>query len=313
MSRRGKVESKATKFAPVRPSAALMKSFDDTVSEGLKRALASSHGHSLSCRLAQALDYAVLGGGKRLRPRLLLSVFRSCGGNIDEIAELTAASVELIHCASLVHDDLPCFDDAATRRGKPSLHRAFGEEMAVLAGDALIVLAFESLSGPGSAPQRRLRCIAELARATGPVAGLIAGQALEGERRLDLEAYHAAKTSSLFEAAAAMGAILAAAEPGPWRYLGSRIGRAYQLADDILDRTGESSRMGKETGRDVALGRPNAAAALGTGRVRAHLENLLESLEVPDCQDPTAIETALASFREALVGLGVLQSGAMTA
>ena len=212
-------------------------------------------------RLLAALEHAVFPGGGRVRPRLCLEVARACGA-ASELARAAACSVELLHCASLVHDDLPCFDDAPTRRGRPTIHRAYGEAMAVLVGDALIVASFETLSralatrpGTGMAP------MLVLLRAAGSREGLVAGQAWELEDDVDLAAYHRGKTASLFEASATLGALVAgssAASAQSFASFGRAFGMAYQVADDVADVVADPARLGKPTGRDRALARPSA-------------------------------------------------------
>jgi geranylgeranyl diphosphate synthase type II len=221
-------------------------------------------------RLAAAVRYAVFPGGARVRPRLCLAVARACGDDQPAIADAAATAIELLHCASLVHDDLPCFDDATTRRGQPSVHRAFDERLAVLAGDALIVLAFQVLArGAAALPQRLAPLLLTVGRSVGLPGGIVAGQAWESEPHVATADYQRAKTGSLFAAAAMAGALAAGADAGPWRALGERLGEAYQVADDIRDVAGDPEALGKPIGRDAALGRPSAARDLGLqGAVR---------------------------------------------
>src|ERR1700754_4854587 len=136
--------------------------------------------------LANALRYAVFPGGARIRPRLCLGVALACGDDQPATANCAAAAIELLHCASLVHDDLPCFDDASLRRGKPSVHAAFGEPLAVLAGDALIVLAFQTMARADCSPRRLTRLITTVGAAVGVPHGIVAGQAWECEAEIDL-------------------------------------------------------------------------------------------------------------------------------
>ncbi|HEU4411209.1 MAG TPA: polyprenyl synthetase family protein [Polyangiaceae bacterium] len=236
-------------------------------------------------RLEQALLHAVFPGGARVRPRLVLATARAAGGQADALALAAAVAVELLHCASLAHDDLPCFDDADLRRGLPSVHKAFGEATAVLVGDGLIVLAFEALARALEArPDVGPRPLALLAAAAGPRGGLVAGQAWELEGRdVDLAAYHLAKTAALFEASAALGAAVAGADPAPFARLGRAIGMTYQLADDVADRVASVGELGKRPGRDAALGRPTAAADLDVARSRLRLAMMRTALAVPTC------------------------------
>jgi len=233
------------------------------------------------------MRYAVFPGGARIRPRLCLAVARACGGDPD-LSAAAAAAIELMHCASLVHDDLPCFDDAATRRGRPSVHRAFGERIAVLAGDALIVLAFQSLAAAAEknpAAARLGRMVMIIARAIGAPSGIIAGQAWECEPQVSLANYQKAKTGALFAAATEAGAWAAGQADAGWHCLGERLGEAYQIADDIRDVVADATQLGKPTGRDAALGRPNAVHRLGIGSAVERLESLVDSAvaAIPDC------------------------------
>ncbi len=258
-------------------------------------------------RLAAAIRHAVFPGGARIRPRLCLAVATACGDPAPALSDAAAAAVELIHCASLVHDDLPCFDNASTRRGQPSVHRAFGEPLAVLAGDALIVLAFETLARAGaSAPDRLGRVIEIVARGVSAPHGIIAGQAWESEPRIPVITYRRAKTAALFEAAAAAGAVAGGGDPAEWRAFGERIGEAYQVADDILDVSGDAASLGKPTGRDAALGRPNAAHDLGVGGSRALLEQLLQEAltEMPACRRPDEIRSWVLDTMGMLLSAG---------
>jgi len=239
-------------------------------------------------RLGKAMEHAVFPRGARVRPRLCLAVSAACGEDDPAAADAAAAAIELLHCASLVHDDLPCFDNADTRRGRPSVHRAYGEPLAVLAGDALIVLAFQTVArGAGASPWRLGALLEVVGAAVGAPAGIAAGQAWECEppETVDLGHYQRSKTGILFAAAAMAGAVSAGAEGGPWRLLGERLGEAYQVADDIRDAAAEPEEMGKPAGRDVALGRPSAATSYGVSGAVARLEALAAEAmaAVPPC------------------------------
>ena len=256
------------------------------IDRALEAALARAARRPCPPGLAAALRHAVFPGGARLRPRLCLAVARACGEDEPALAEAAAAAVELLHCASLVHDDLPCFDDAATRRGRPSVHRAFGERLAVLAGDALIVLAFETLAvGAAQRPERLAGLVAGLAAAVGAPAGIAAGQAWECEPRPDRVEYHRQKTGALFAGAAMLGALAAGAEPAPWRVFGERLGLAYQVADDIRDVAADPAELGKPIGRDAALARPSAVGELGLEGALVRLRELVAaaSAAIPPC------------------------------
>ncbi len=243
-------------------------------------------------RLASALGHATMSGGARIRPTILLSVAMACGDDRPGLSNAAAAALELIHCASLVHDDLPAFDNADTRRGKPSVHRAFGEPLAVLAGDSLIVLAFEALARAGTlAPDRALRLVLSLAQRTGMPGGICAGQGWESEPVVNLGAYHRAKTGALFVAATQMGAIAAGQEAEPWEELGARIGEAFQVADDLKDALLTEAETGKPAGQDAAHGRPNAVALMGVAGAVRHLKDILGGAiaSIPSCPGEAAL------------------------
>jgi geranylgeranyl diphosphate synthase type II len=264
-------------------------------------------------RLAGALRHAVFPGGARVRPRLCLAVAGACGDDQPALSDAAAASLELLHCASLVHDDLPCFDDATLRRGRPSVHKAFGEPLAVLAGDALIVLAFETLARAGSgSPQRLVQLLLAIGKAAGAPHGLVAGQAWESEPSIVLEAYHQAKTGSLFTAATMCGALAAGADPAPWRAMGAKLGEAYQVADDLLDAVGDSHDSGKPVLRDAALSRPSAVALFGVQGAVARLRGLVgEAMDsVPDCPGREPLQLLTMQMADRLVPEGLKQTAA---
>ncbi len=274
------------------------------IEAALGGALGSWDHESAPPRLAAALRYAVFPAGGRIRPRLCLTVAAACGEDHPPIVNAAATAIELLHCASLVHDDLPCFDDAATRRGKPSVHRAYGERLAVLAGDALIVLAFETLARAGAAQPSRLAPLLRIvSRGVGMPTGIVAGQAWECEPRVTLADYQQAKTGALFAAATMAGAAAAGADPAPWRLLGERLGEAYQVADDLLDVLADPLELGKPIGRDAALGRPSAAGELGLAGALRRLETLVEGAmeSIPDCPGADALRAAMRIETQRLV------------
>lgn len=239
-------------------------------------------------RLAAAVRYAVFPGGARIRPKLCLAVAMANGDSDPVLSGTGACAIELLHCASLVHDDLPCFDDAVERRGKPSLHAAFGERLGVLVGDALIVTAFEAIGDAASYaadPSRIPAMVSVLGRGVGMPLGISAGQAWECEAEVDVSLYHRAKTGALFVAATAVGAVAAGVDGAPWRVLGERIGESYQVADDIHDATAEHGAGGKPVGRDEALGRPSVVRELGLDGAVARLKRLVEEgvESIPGC------------------------------
>ncbi len=258
----------------------------DRIERALRASLASSLQRGHPPKLAAAMQHAVFPGGARIRPSLTLAVALACGDDDPGLSEAAAAAIELLHCASLVHDDLPCFDAAALRRGRPSVQRAFGERLAVLAGDALIVAAFEVL---GSSAQRHLSrlpvLLGTVCRGVGMPMGIVAGQAWECEPQLSLREYQQAKTGALFAAATMAGAQAAGAAGAPWCALGDQLGQAYQVADDIRDVLLEPSAMGKPGGQDVALGRPSMARELGLEGALAEFHRLVQAtlLTVPAC------------------------------
>lgn len=229
-------------------------------------------------RLTAAIRHAVFPGGARFRPRLCLAVARACGDASPALALAAATAIELLHCASLVLDDLPCFDDAALRRGQPTVHAVYGDALAVLAGNALIVRAFELLGeAAGDDPLAAARILAAVARGVGAPHGITAGQAWEAEPRIDLRAYHRAKTGALFEAAVIAGAIAGGGDPAAWEGLGGDLGEAYQVADDLGDLFGCSEHLGKPVGQDSAHRRPSAAHRLGPAVAATRMHELFDA------------------------------------
>jgi geranylgeranyl diphosphate synthase, type II len=258
--------------------------------------------------LAEAMHYAVFPGGARIRPRLSLAVACACGQDDAAIACAAASAIELLHCASLVHDDLPCFDNAATRRGKASVHRAFSERLAVLAGDGLIVLAFECLArGAIAKPERLAQLTMIVARAVGMPMGICAGQAWESEPRVSLSAYQQAKTGALFAAATMAGAAAAGHRAEDWRMLGEKLGEAYQVADDIRDVASTAQELGKPIGQDVALGRPSAARELGIQGAIARLDYLVGGAlaSIPPCPGGNELRILIQHEADGLLPKGL--------
>lgn len=258
----------------------------------------------LSC----ALRYAVFPGGARVRPRLLVAVAGANGDDQPEISDAAATAIELLHCASLVHDDLPCFDDANLRRGKPSLHVAFGEPLAVLTGDALIVRAFQVLGQACSAaPERLASLIGIISAGVGAPHGIVAGQAWECEDDIPLSQYQQAKTGALFGAATMAGAAAAGADPTPWRRLGECIGEAYQVADDLLDANGDARTVGKPVGQDRQNDRPSAVREMGqrgsANRLSALVDEALAS--IPDCPGEAALRKLITRESDQFVKLAL--------
>jgi geranylgeranyl diphosphate synthase type II len=254
--------------------------------------------------LSAALRYAVFPGGARIRPRLCLAVAQACGDDQPVAASRAAAAIELLHCASLVHDDLPCFDDAELRRGKPSVHKAFGERLAVLAGDGLIVLAFQALARIGEvAPRRLAALLVIIGRAVAGPTGIVAGQAWECEPQVVLADYQRAKTGALFAAATMAGAAAAGRDPSPWDILGQSLGEAFQVADDIRDVVAESAELGKPVGRDAALGRPSAVALHGLAGAIEYFDQLVAGAMdvVPACPGAASMRALIAAEADKLL------------
>ncbi len=250
------------------------------VEEWLLRVLPSQE--TPPTRLHDAMHTSVIPGGGRARPLLCRLVADVYGRGDDELVGRMAAAVELVHCASLVQDDLPCFDGADTRRGRPACHKAYGEATAILVGDGLLTLAFETLAN--ASPRRAataFRLIGLLTSAAGSANGVIGGQALELEpHEVDVGLYHSQKTAALFRAAAAGGAIIAGeeSEVARWARIGELIGVALQIRDDVEDVTSTEERTGKTVGRDAALGRPNAALREGVVAARSRRDALVDGV-----------------------------------
>ena len=229
----------------------------------------------------QAMRYSVFAGGKRIRPLLCIAAARAVSDWSDGI-ENAAATLEMIHTYSLIHDDLPAMDNDDLRRGRPTCHKEFGDAIAILAGDALCTLAFEVLSRlPGVSAERRMKLVEELARASGTVGGMIAGQVhdIEGERQSPtaslLAKIHHAKTGALLKASVRMGGIYTGASPKEFTALteyGERVGLAFQIVDDILDVEQTSEQLGKTAGKDEAQQKITFPAVYGLERSREMAE-----------------------------------------
>jgi geranylgeranyl pyrophosphate synthase len=235
--------------------------------------------------VGDAVRYALTGGGKRLRGLLLLAAFRTTGGEGD--ASSLAAAVEIVHAYSLVHDDLPCMDDDDIRRGRPTVHRVYGVPVATAAGVAMVPLAASAALDAARALRLDAhacgRIVRELMRASG-ASGMIGGQLLdlEGEgRALDveqLERIHRAKTGALIRASVVLGGLAAGAEEtvvGALAHFGDAIGLAFQIADDVLDVTATTDRLGKTAGRDLDLRKGTYPAALGVAGASARADALV--------------------------------------
>ncbi|WP_394000779.1 polyprenyl synthetase family protein [Luteimonas sp. WGS1318] len=235
-------------------------------------------------RLHAAMCHAVLLGGKRMRP-LLVHATAEAFGAAPGVADAPAVAVELIHAYSLVHDDLPAMDDDALRRGQPTVHVAFDEATAILAGDALQTLAFATLADAAALSDgTRLAMVAALARASG-ASGMCGGQALDLAATGDgdsidvtaLERLHAMKTGALLRASVALGALAAGIDAGTRAQLddfASALGLAFQIRDDLLDIEGDSATLGKTAGKDVAQDKATFPALIGVAASRARLDEL---------------------------------------
>lgn len=244
-----------------------------TVLSRLKRAPA---------RLVESMDYSLTAGGKRLRPTLILESAIACGGEGNRSALAAAGAMELIHTFSLVHDDLPAMDDDDLRRGRPTNHKVYGEAMAILAGDAMVTLAFEAIATDAE-PAKGVRLILELASCAGPE-GMIGGQVLDidGEnKQLDLpglQQIHRMKTGALLTCSCRLGAIAAGATSGQLEALtgyGRNIGLAFQIVDDILDVTSTPEQLGKATQKDASSGKNTYPSLLGLEGSRAAAKKAL--------------------------------------
>ena len=245
-------------------------------------------------RLHAAMRHGVLNGGKRVRPLLVYATGVALGADAAKL-DAAAVAVELIHCYSLVHDDLPAMDDDALRRGQPTVHVAFDEATAILAGDALQALAFDVLAAAALPAETRVAMLAELARAAG-VAGMCGGQALDidatgswGSTRAgdanfqlaDLERLHALKTGALLRCAVRLGALAGDALPAQRQALdiyADALGLAFQIKDDLLDIEGDAATLGKTAGKDAAQDKATFPALLGVDASRTRLATLAATM-----------------------------------
>jgi geranylgeranyl diphosphate synthase type II len=232
--------------------------------------------------LHRAMRYSLFAGGKRLRPILCLAAAEACGGRVADAMPL-ACAVECVHTYSLIHDDLPCMDDDDFRRGKPTCHKVFGEAVAVLAGDALLTSAFEICARARAADRYPIRqYVSELAEASGSLK-LVAGQVadLEAEKKrvtpAELRFIHTRKTAALLSASLRLGAMSANATPRQLNALGifgENLGLAFQVIDDILDRTQSSEKLGKSAGKDEKSGKATYPAIHGMAKSRREAARL---------------------------------------
>jgi geranylgeranyl pyrophosphate synthase len=245
---------------------------------------------TLAPSLLDAMRYALLGGGKRLRPLFTLVTAQSLGASI-EVAMPAACAIEMVHSYSLVHDDLPAMDNDDLRHGKPSTHKAFGEWTAILAGDALLTLAFETLGDlTAVTPDVALQCVQTLARASG-WRGMVGGQTRDmhlSNHNIaisnidDLKALHAAKTGALIRTSVELGARVAGAAPAVVAELNrfaDGIGLAFQIMDDVLDVTASTETLGKPAGSDLRENKQTFVTFLGVDEARLEALAVLESAE----------------------------------
>jgi geranylgeranyl diphosphate synthase type II len=248
--------------------------------------LAEYAGPKTDCpdRLRESMAYSLLAGGKRLRPLLVLFACEACGGNAES-ALPAASALEMVHTYSLIHDDLPAMDNDDYRRGRLTNHKVYGEALAILAGDALLTLAFEVLAREISPPEVAAACCADLAGAAGDC-GMVAGQVVDMEsqqrglaRVEDLEAVHRRKTGRLLTCALTLGGRIARAKPEQLSLLqdyGQRIGLAFQIVDDLLDVAGDPARLGKGVRKDAELGKLTYPGLLGVEESRRQAAQLVD-------------------------------------
>jgi geranylgeranyl diphosphate synthase type II len=274
------------------------------IEKGLHQALAIAESKTAPQNLQKALHHSIFPGGARIRPQLCLAVATACGDDDPALSTAAASAIELLHCASLVHDDLPCFDNALVRRGQASVHAAFGERVAVLAGDALIVLAFQYIASCSMrSPLRLAPVLRTIAASVGAPHGIVAGQAWECESKVQLKQYQKEKTGSLFEAATAAGAQAAGADADTWKPLGEWLGEAYQVADDIRDVLADQAMMGKPQGQDITHDRPSSARDLGLVGAVQHFDELVYKAinSIPSCKGEKMLRGLVAKEAERLI------------
>lgn len=283
------------------------------IEAAISQAIALGQAQPAPPKLASALNYAVTPGGARIRPTILLSVAKACGDDQPKVADAAAAALELMHCASLVHDDLPCFDDADVRRGKLSVHKAYSEPLAILTGDSLIMMAYEMLARTGKFDAvRSAELVLTLARHSGMPGGICAGQGWESEPNVDLSAYHRAKTGALFIAATRMGAIAAGQDAEPWDELGARIGEAFQVADDLRDALYDEETLGKPAQQDEINNRPNAVSELGVQGAIKRLKDILGGAiaSIPSCPGEAMLAQMVQATAQRLTPVAPTQTHA---
>jgi len=274
----------------------------------VEQALSAGIAAQSPAELGQAMRYAVLDGGKRLRPLLVLATAEAVGDAANSPAALHAAcAIELIHAYSLVHDDMPCMDNDVLRRGKPTVHVQFGEAQALLAGDALQTLAFEFLTPPDGSVSAAVQasCVGLLARASG-YQGMAGGQAIDlasvGQRLTEdqLRQMHRLKTGALLLCSVQMGAACVPGVPeavqAALSRFGQALGLAFQVVDDVLDVTADSATLGKTAGKDEAADKPTYVALMGLDAAKAYADALAAEA-VQALADTGLPEARLAALR----------------
>ena len=290
----------------------------------VERALGQWVGEGAPAGLGEAMRYAVLDGGKRLRPLLVLAAYEAVHNGaghagcdtglragMDEAALRAACAVELIHAYSLVHDDMPCMDNDVLRRGKPTVHVQFGEAQALLAGDALQAFAFELLTPDDEriAPAVQATLCRQLARAAGS-AGMAGGQAIDlasvglALTQDQLRNMHRLKTGALLQASVMMGVACGASSAAAQKALadyGAALGLAFQVVDDILDVVADSATLGKTAGKDAASDKPTYVSLLGLAPAQAHAQELLAQAHDALAASGLADTRALAALADMVV------------
>jgi len=272
----------------------------------------AKHQQVIEPRLWDAMSYALLAGGKRVRPALLLACFKACGGVNENLAMPAAISIECMHTYSLIHDDLPCMDDDDLRRGKPTCHKQFDEATAVLAADALQTLAFECLTQIDMDADIRINLIRRLAIASG-AQGMVGGQMMDMQAEvsgvhsvLEVERIHLHKTGALIRYSCEAGALLAGASKEELyacsRY-GEAVGLLFQVADDILDATATSEDLGKSAGKDAAQNKATYVSIEGLQRARELAENL-RAIALEACADMDKEGKSLAALADYILERG---------
>lgn len=263
----------------------VLKEYKEVIENKLQEYISKVKGNNLS--VAEAMEYSLMIGGKRLRPVLVLEFCKACGSPADKALPF-ACALEMIHTYSLIHDDLPCMDNDDLRRGKPSCHIAFGEADALLAGDGLLNLAFETASGRFGdvdvETDSQIKAIAYLSKCSG-ISGMIGGQNLDlqnenNEKEPTLEELlriNSLKTSALIRCACVLGVIAGGGDESQLKsaeQFGENIGLAFQIVDDILDNTGDEQVLGKRVGSDSDNGKATFPVLLGLDKCRDYVDNL---------------------------------------